>query len=187
MVYVCTVHICMVYIWWYTYMVYIYIWYIYGIHIWYIYDDIHICMVYIWWYTYIHIYDGIHIYIYIYDGIHIWYIYLMAYAELAVAWVGWWEQAARLTEMITGGVLLVTMFPQINQSPAIVRLNVAYDVCCSSLSLPHFQSDPSHAEWIGLAIAIHIRCKYGIFCRKKNKYTAIYGVYIRFWPTLWMK
>ena len=25
---------------------------------------------------------------------------------------------------------------------------------------------------------------YGIFCRNVTKYTVIYGVYIRFWPTL---
>jgi len=39
---------------------------------------------------------------------------------------------------------------------------------------------------------VHIRCIYGmctdpiydIFGRKIIKYTAIYGVYIRFWPTL---
>ena len=29
-----------------------------------------------------------------------------------------------------------------------------------------------------------IRCIYGIFGRKIIKYTVIYGVYIRFWPTL---
>ena len=37
---------------------------------------------------------------------------------------------------------------------------------------------------VGLARTIYIRCIYGIFCRDFIKYTVIYGVYIRFWPTL---
>ena len=37
---------------------------------------------------------------------------------------------------------------------------------------------------VGLARTIHIRCIYGIFGREIIKYTVIYGVYIRFWPTL---
>jgi len=36
----------------------------------------------------------------------------------------------------------------------------------------------------GLARTIYIRCIYGIFGREITKYTVIYGVYIRFWPTL---
>jgi len=35
-----------------------------------------------------------------------------------------------------------------------------------------------------LARTIYIRCKYGIFGREIIEYTVIYGVYIRFWPTL---
>ena len=31
---------------------------------------------------------------------------------------------------------------------------------------------------------IYIRFTYGIFGREVTKYTVIYGVYIRFWPTL---
>ena len=31
---------------------------------------------------------------------------------------------------------------------------------------------------------MYIRCIYGIFGREIIKYTVIYGVYIRFWPTL---
>jgi hypothetical protein len=31
---------------------------------------------------------------------------------------------------------------------------------------------------------IYIRCIYGILGREIKKYTVIYGVYIRFWPTL---
>jgi len=38
--------------------------------------------------------------------------------------------------------------------------------------------------YIGLARTIYIRCIYGIFGREITKYTVIYGVYIRFWPTL---
>ena len=37
---------------------------------------------------------------------------------------------------------------------------------------------------VGLARTIYIRCIYGIFGRGITKYTVIYGVYIRFWPTL---
>ena len=37
---------------------------------------------------------------------------------------------------------------------------------------------------IGLARTKYIRCIYGIFSRRFVKYTVIYGVYIRFWPTL---
>jgi len=35
-----------------------------------------------------------------------------------------------------------------------------------------------------LARTIYIRCVYGIFGREITIYTVIYGVYIRFWPTL---
>jgi hypothetical protein len=38
--------------------------------------------------------------------------------------------------------------------------------------------------YVGLARTIHIRCVYGIFGREVTIYTVIYGVYIRFWPTL---
>ena len=37
---------------------------------------------------------------------------------------------------------------------------------------------------LGLARTIYIRCIYGIFGREITEYTVIYGVYIRFWPTL---
>jgi len=36
----------------------------------------------------------------------------------------------------------------------------------------------------GLARSIYIRCVYGVFGREITTYTVIYGVYIRFWPTL---
>jgi len=39
---------------------------------------------------------------------------------------------------------------------------------------------------VGLARTIYIRCVYGIFGREITIYTVIYGVYIRFWPTLCM-
>ena len=38
--------------------------------------------------------------------------------------------------------------------------------------------------YVGLVRTIYIRCIYGIFGREITKYTVIYGVYIRFWPTL---
>ena len=40
--------------------------------------------------------------------------------------------------------------------------------------------------YIGLARTIYIRCLYGTFGRKITKYTVIYGVYKRFWPTLYI-
>jgi hypothetical protein len=36
----------------------------------------------------------------------------------------------------------------------------------------------------GLARTIYIRCMYGVFGRKITESTVIYGVHIRFWPTL---
>jgi len=39
---------------------------------------------------------------------------------------------------------------------------------------------------LGLARTIQIRRIHGIFGREINKYTFVYGVYIRFWPTLGM-
>jgi len=42
----------------------------------------------------------------------------------------------------------------------------------------------THSTYIGLAKTIYIRCIYSNFGRKITKYTVIYGVYIRFWPTL---
>jgi hypothetical protein len=41
-----------------------------------------------------------------------------------------------------------------------------------------------HCTYLGLARTIYIRCKYGNFGREITKYAVIYGVYIRFWPTL---
>jgi len=38
--------------------------------------------------------------------------------------------------------------------------------------------------YLGLARTIYKRCIYGIFGREIIKYTVIYGVCIRFWPTL---
>jgi hypothetical protein len=40
------------------------------------------------------------------------------------------------------------------------------------------------ATYIVLARTIYIRFIYGIFGREITKYTVMYGVYIRFWPTL---
>ena len=43
-----------------------------------------------------------------------------------------------------------------------------------------------HADYlfIGLARTMYIRCIYGICGREITRYTVIYGVCIRFWPTL---
>ena len=40
------------------------------------------------------------------------------------------------------------------------------------------------AGFKGLARTMHIRCIHGTFGREITKYTVIYSVYIRFWPTL---
>jgi len=53
-------------------------------------------------------------------------------------------------------------------------------VRCSSL----WKSEDT--KCLGLTRTIYIRCIYGIFGREITKYTVIYGVYIRFWPTLKM-
>jgi len=37
-----------------------------------------------------------------------------------------------------------------------------------------------------LARTIYVRCIYGIFGREITVYTVIYGLYIQFWPTLYM-
>jgi hypothetical protein len=52
-------------------------------------------------------------------------------------------------------------------------------MCCSkkSLCIPY-------ALCVRLARTMYIRCIYGIFGREITKDTVIYGVYIRFWPTL---
>jgi len=43
---------------------------------------------------------------------------------------------------------------------------------------------PTNDLLLGLARAIYIRCVYGTFGREITIYMVIYGVYIRFWPTL---
>ena len=53
----------------------------------------------------------------------------------------------------------------------VVRAPLRTTVCLNS------RVDQNH-------IYIYIRCIYGIFGRGITKYTAIYGVYIQFWPTL---
>jgi len=42
----------------------------------------------------------------------------------------------------------------------------------------------TYIKCLGLARTIYIRFTYGIFGREITNYTVIYGVYIRFWPTL---
>jgi len=47
-------------------------------------------------------------------------------------------------------------------------------------------SEAQMVTCVGLARTIYIRCVYGIFGREITRYTDIYGVCIRFWPTLYM-
>ena len=49
---------------------------------------------------------------------------------------------------------------------------------------PRVRAWYSYTVYIGLAKTIYIRCIYGNFGREITKYMVIYGVYIRFWPTL---
>ena len=49
----------------------------------------------------------------------------------------------------------------------------------SKLKIPYV-----HRIYMVLANPRYIRCTHGIFGRGITRYTVIYGVYIRFWPTL---
>jgi ABC-type nickel/cobalt efflux system permease component RcnA len=49
---------------------------------------------------------------------------------------------------------------------------------------PHTHVRTHIHTYLGLAKTIYIRCIYGNFGREITKYMVIYGVYIRFWPTL---
>jgi hypothetical protein len=46
------------------------------------------------------------------------------------------------------------------------------------------QGYPGNGAYLGLARTIYIRFIYGSFGREITKHTAIYSVYIRFWPAL---
>ena len=53
------------------------------------------------------------------------------------------------------------------------------------VSTPHNPTGPKQIYIkVGLARTIYIRCIYGLYGREITKYTVIYGVYIRFRPTL---
>jgi len=58
--------------------------------------------------------------------------------------------------------------------------------CAEPRLWPTFSLVGPWLKWtlLGLARTIYIRCIYGIFGREITEYTVIYGVYIRFWPTL---
>jgi hypothetical protein len=58
------------------------------------------------------------------------------------------------------------------------KVRSCMDVCMCLLSVICYLS------FVGLARTIYMRCLYGVFGREINKYTVIYGVYPRFWPTL---
>ena len=57
---------------------------------------------------------------------------------------------------------------------------------CMDVGLPSGKSlfQVQRHTYVGLARTIYIRCIYSIFGREIIKYTVIYGVCIRFWPTL---
>jgi len=54
----------------------------------------------------------------------------------------------------------------------------------SKIFLPFFVDSSIYNILVGLDRTIYIRCVYGIFGREITIYTVIFGVYIRFWPTL---
>jgi hypothetical protein len=69
----------------------------------------------------------------------------------------------------------------------VIKYTVIYGVYIlfwPTLVMYHNRQSTERAKYIGLARTIYIRCIYGIFCRDIIKHTVIYGVYIRFWPTL---
>jgi len=55
---------------------------------------------------------------------------------------------------------------------------------CGCIRCKHDVNTVIYDVFVGLARTINIRCIYGIFGREITKYTVIYGVYMRFWPTL---
>ena len=57
---------------------------------------------------------------------------------------------------------------------------------CIAFADTYSRREPITNLLLGLARTIYIRCIYGMFGREIIKYTVIYGVYIRFWPTLQM-
>ena len=65
------------------------------------------------------------------------------------------------------------------------KLYVSGEACVSTVKagwLVHTQAVVL-CTCVRLARTIFIRCMYGIFGREIIKYTVIYGVYLRFWPT----
>ena len=62
----------------------------------------------------------------------------------------------------------------------------AWQVMCAWAPYLSFRLMTLQHICLGLARTIYIRFIYGIFGRESTKYTVIYGVYIRFWPTLHM-
>jgi hypothetical protein len=52
------------------------------------------------------------------------------------------------------------------------------------LKMSHRLYTRNYWIFLGLARTIYIRCIYSIFGREISKDAVIYGVYIRFWPTL---
>jgi hypothetical protein len=63
-------------------------------------------------------------------------------------------------------------------------LHAVSDTSLISLSARNLIRGSDMQSYTGLARIIYIRCVYGVFGREITKNTAIYGVYIRFWPTL---
>ena len=62
-----------------------------------------------------------------------------------------------------------------------VLANPRWDACFAFLL--GVKSTRTQGTYLGLARTVYIRCIHGIHGREISKYTVIYGVYIRFWPT----
>ena len=86
--------------------------------------------------------------------------------------------------------------PSLERSDMAALYAIWHPVCvprmpCSDDDIVKSMFEPGRSElWVvcvGLARTIYTRCIYNVSGREITKYTVIYGVYIRFWPTLGMR
>ena len=69
-------------------------------------------------------------------------------------------------------------------TPPHLQVNVAGTVQGNACYIPNSFKESQLHTYVGLERTTYIRCIYVIFGRQITKYTVIYGVFIRFWPTL---
>jgi hypothetical protein len=89
--------------------------------------------------------------------------------------------------------LMVSMVTMVTMGGDLTKLNALKAECWQKLDAGSWHSvrishshtyAGHHVSKLGLAKSIHIRCIYDNFGREITKHTVIYGVYVRFWPTL---